>query len=166
MVRPNTERSEDTIVALDFEPKNVNMRIVKSALSSFFETKHSHDETDRFNLVLFRGNPSYLEDFTFKKEYLLSLVKEDTEHMNTVPVESVLFMSLTFLIEVYKRVGNKFFRIIILTDQDMKPVSKEFMVQDLLSITKEMPVYIDIVRMNVKDGKDENESLQRRRLDV
>jgi hypothetical protein len=158
MVRPNTERSEDTIIALDFDPKNVNMRMVKGGLKAFFEKKHAADKSDRFNLVLFHGNPSYLEDFTFKFEYILSLIDEDPQHINTVPVENVIFMCLTFLIEVFKKVGQKFFRIIILTDQDTKPVTKEFMVQDLLDITKEMPVYIDIVRLNVKQGQeDENE---------
>nr|MDO8117826.1 hypothetical protein [Candidatus Sigynarchaeota archaeon] len=158
MVRPNTERSEDTIIALDFEPKNVNMKKFKGALSTFFAAKRNIDKTDRFNLVLFRANPSYLEDFTFKAEYLLSLIDEDVKHINTIPVENVIFMSLTFLIEVYKRVGNKFFRIIIVTDQDMKPVTSEFMVKDLLDITKEMPVYIDVLRINVQEDKDPNKA--------
>jgi hypothetical protein len=151
-------------VALDFDPKNVNMRVVKGALEKLFETKHAKDNTDRFNLVLFRGNPAYLEDFTFKKDYLLSLVKEDVEDINTVPVESVIFMALTFLIEVYKKVGNKFFRIIIFTDQDMKPVTKEFIVQNLLDITKEMPVYVDIIRLNVKDGTKDDSDAKLRQL--
>jgi hypothetical protein len=159
MVRPNTERSEDTILALDFDPKNVNWKLVKSGIKKFFERKHELDESDRFNLVLFRGNPSYLEDFTFKVEFLLSLIDEDPKSINTIPIENVIFMSLTFLIEVFKKVGQKFFRIIILTDQETKPISKEFMVQDLLDITKEMPVYIDIVRLNVKQGDEpENEA--------
>ncbi|MEX2682314.1 MAG: hypothetical protein Q6373_012005 [Candidatus Sigynarchaeota archaeon] len=158
MVRPNTERSEDTILALDCDPKNVEWKLIKKGIKKFFETKRAIDESDRFNLVLFRGNPSYLEDFTFKIEYLLSLIDEDPKSINAIPIENVIFMSLTFLIEVFKKVGQKFFRIIILTDQDTKPITKEFMVQDLLDITKEMPVYIDIIRLNVKQGdEDENE---------
>lgn len=156
MVNVNLKRSEDTIIALDFHPKNVKMKIVKEALRTFMNTKSNIDSSDRFNLVLFRGNPSYLEDFTFNKEYLLSLIDEDPKHFNTVRVESFIFMALTFLIEVFKNVGNKFYRIIILTDEDMKPVKEEFMVKDLLNITSDMPVYLDIIRMNVKPSNDPN----------
>ncbi|MFX0099583.1 MAG: hypothetical protein ACFFCS_08375 [Candidatus Hodarchaeota archaeon] len=152
----NLNRSEDTIIALDFEPKNVKMKQIKTVLKQFFHKKTAADSSDRYNLVLFRGNPSYLEDFTFKTDYILSLIDEELASANTVPVESCIFMALTFIIEVYKNVGNKFFRIIIITDQDMKPVMTEFMVKDLLAITKEMPVYIDILRLNVKEEKDEN----------
>nr|MDO8118217.1 hypothetical protein [Candidatus Sigynarchaeota archaeon] len=109
MVRPNTERSEDTILALDCDPKNVQWKLVKNGIKKFFEKKHEIDESDRFNLVLFRGNPSYLEDFTFKVEYLLSLIDEDPKSINAIPIENVIFMSLTFLIEVFKKVGQKFF---------------------------------------------------------
>lgn len=154
MVRPNVERSEDTIIALNVDPRNVNVKILREALAGFFKKKHELDNSDRFNLVLFRGNPAYLENFTFKSDYLLSLIKDDVQAINTIPVENIIFMALTFLIDVYKSVGNKFFRIIILTDQDMKHVQNEFMVQDLLGITKEMPVFIDVVRINVKPGDD------------
>nr|MDO8110963.1 hypothetical protein [Candidatus Sigynarchaeota archaeon] len=58
-------------------PENVNFKLIKGGLKKFFEKKRSLDESDRFNLVLFHGNPSYLEDFTFKSEYLLSLIDED-----------------------------------------------------------------------------------------
>ncbi|MHA1683640.1 MAG: vWA domain-containing protein [Promethearchaeota archaeon] len=156
MVRLNVVRSEDTIIALDFYPKNVKLKVVKDALNAFMNKKSQIDNSDRFNLVLFRGNPSYLEDFTYKKEYLLSLINEDPKHFNPVRVESFIFMALTFLIEVFKKVGNKFFRLIILTDQDMKPIEQEFMVKDLLRITRDMPVFIDIIRLNMTEGKDPN----------
>ena len=132
------------------------MKVVKKALASFFKKKRQIDNSDRFNLVLFRGNPSYLEDFTFNSEYLLSLIEEDVENINTIHVENVIFMALTFLIDIYARVGNKFFRIIILTDQDTKDVEREFMVKDLLDITREMPIFIDIVRLNMKPQRDKS----------
>ncbi|MHA1369182.1 MAG: hypothetical protein ACTSRA_05670 [Promethearchaeota archaeon] len=133
------------------------MKIVKNALSHFFKLKSSADSSDRFNIVLVKGNPKYLEDFTYKHEYLMELINEFIEskaNINTIPVENVIYLALTFLIEVYKVVGNKFFRIIILTDQEMKPVKNEFLVENLLSITRDMPVFIDIVRMNVRSDKD------------
>ncbi|MHA1793620.1 MAG: hypothetical protein ACTSVI_13325 [Promethearchaeota archaeon] len=156
MVQLTLKRSEDVIIALDFYPKNIKLRVVKQALSKFLKKKHEIDNSDRFNIVLFRGNPSYLEDFTFNKEYILSLIEGEEKNFKPVRVESFIFMALTFLIEVYKKVGNKFFRIIILTDKDMLPIEQEFMVQDLLAITRDMPVYIDVIRLKVTPDKDKN----------
>ncbi len=150
--------SEDTIILSALSPSVTDVNIVHEALKQFFEKKKEIDYNDRFNGILFtKKNPQYLEDFTLNQDYLLEAIKNLTPHIGEADIAGGIFIALTFLAEVFKKISGKVFRIILLTDSKSIPIPEDhlFFIEDLLDKMKDMPVIMDVVRINTDDPKND-----------
>jgi hypothetical protein len=89
--------SEDTLVFLAVDSNFTSMDAIIKALENFFKLKSSLDPSDRFNIVFFtEKGPMYVEDFTFKWDQLVTLLKKNHDQIVNPNLESGLFIALTF----------------------------------------------------------------------
>jgi hypothetical protein len=148
--------SEDTIVFLAVDSNFTSMDAIVKALENFFKTKSSLDPTDRFNLVFFtEKGPIYVEDFTFKWELLVQLLKDYHEKIVNPSFEDGLFLVLTFILDIYKLVSGKYFRILVIKDGSVPEITKDFLVNDLIDKVKPMPVFLDVLVLGMYDDPDQ-----------
>ncbi len=150
--------SEDTIILSALSPNVTDVNIVYEALKQFFEKKKEIDYNDRFNGILFtKKGPRYLEDFTLNQEYLLNAIQQMIPYIADADISGGIFIALTFLAEVYKKISGKIFRIILLTDAKSIPIPEDhlFFIEDLLDKVKDIPVIMDVIRINTDDPKND-----------
>jgi len=153
-----TTLSEDTLIFNALTLEITDMDQVCEALDHFMKLKKEKDQSDRFNLILFQEyGPNYLNDFTLNPENILMALKTLEPTIVQGNLASGIFVAITFIIEVYKRISQKAFRLIILTDSGSLKIPGKFMpvLDNLIDMVKNMPFYIDIVRINIDDpGED------------
>ncbi|MBN2150403.1 MAG: hypothetical protein JW839_03050 [Candidatus Lokiarchaeota archaeon] len=147
--------SEDTLVFLAVDSNFTSMDAIVKAMEDFFKLKSSLDPSDRFNLVFFTDKgPMYVEDFTFKWEQLLALLKREKEQIVNPSFESGLFLALTFILDIYKLVSGKYFRILVIKDGSVPEITKDFLVNDLIDKVRPMPVFLDVIVLGYYDDPD------------
>jgi hypothetical protein len=147
--------SEDTMVLIATTPSNTDFGPLSKIVVDFFALKQDIDNSDRFNLCAFQNRgPVYLEDFTFNLQYFTKLLRGlDARLVPDPDVIGGIIVAVTFMIDVFKKVGGKTFRLVVLTDRGTPAMdgSKVEITNTLVDQVKELPFILDIVRIGVKD---------------
>ncbi len=152
--------SEDTLVFLAVDSNFTSMDAIVKAMQDFFAHKSSLDPSDRFNIVFFtEKGPMYVEDFTFKWDQLIELLKKNHDQIVNPSFENGLFLALTFILDIYKLVSGKYFRILVIKDGSVPEITKDFLVNDLIDKVRPMPVFLDVIVLGMYDDPD-NEKIQ------
>jgi hypothetical protein len=138
--------SEDTVVFLAVDSKFTEMDAVAKAVGEFFKTKSALDPTDRFNILYYTTKgPIFVEDFTFKTDFLLKLLSQNLDKIEKPVIESGMMLVLTFILNIYKLVSGKYFRILVVKDISGPEITKDAFVNDFLSQVRPMPVFLDVI---------------------
>ena len=142
------KKSEDCLIFYGFSPEVTKLRHVYDSIEDFMKTKHIIDPSDRFNLILFlKDGPNYLDHFTFDPEYILSTLKSLSKGITRPNIAGGIFIAITFIIEVYKKISEKIFRLIILLDEGAYEIPDDYLpaLEELIKKVKDMPFFIDTV---------------------
>jgi hypothetical protein len=149
-------RSEDTLIFMALSPEVTNINTILDAVTQFAKDKQQKDSTDRFNLITFMENgPVYFEDFSYNYDYLISTMRQYIPKMAEQNVAGGVMVAITFIIDVFKLVGGKCFRLIILTDKNTPNCRNIEVVQDLINRVIEFPFFIDVVRIGTSDPRED-----------
>jgi len=157
-------RSEDTLIFYGLSPKKTKIGAVQKALKQFFDKKKSMDSSDRFNIIFFKESaPHYLEDFTLNSDHILNTLKSFKKKIVDANIGGGIFVAITFIIDVFKRIGEKCFRLIVLTDEGSSKISKQLVpvIENLIEKVKDMPFFIDAITISKSET---NEDLELTRL--
>ena len=141
-------KSEDCLIFYGLTPEVTKLKQVYSSLDAFMKNKQSRDLSDRFNLIAFeKDGPFYLEDFTFDSELILQNLKSMSKNFGRANIAGGIFIAITFIIEVYKKISEKTFRLIIVIDDGAYKIPSHYMtaLEELIKKVKDMPFFIDIV---------------------
>jgi len=153
-------RSEDVLIFYGLTPKVTKIKPVLKALNNFFEQKKEIDPSERFNVIMFLENaPNYLEGFTLNSEHILKVLKQNKKKMVRANIGGGIFVAITFIIDVFKKIGGKCFRLIILTDEGSGKVAEEHVrvLEQLIEQVRDMPFYIDVIHISSKENKEDRE---------
>ena len=145
------------------------MEPIYNALKHFFETKKSIDYSSRFNIILFQEDgPNYLESFTLNAENILIALKSLEPIIVKANIGGGIFVAVSFIIDVFKKVSEKTFRLIILTDSGTPIIGKLYMpvLQNLINQVKDMPFFIDIIRLNIDDVDEDKKLMDLAKLQI
>jgi hypothetical protein len=151
-------RSEDTLLFLGLTPKVTKIKPVYNMLSEFATLKQSTDLSDRFNIILFQEiGPLYLNDFTLTFDNVLNLLKEYEKKLVRANVAGGIFVALTFILDVYRKISDKAFRLIMFSDKGSLKIPDYYIpvLYDLIDNVKDMPLYIDILRLGSVDYEED-----------
>ncbi|MEJ2251768.1 MAG: hypothetical protein P8Y70_06475 [Candidatus Lokiarchaeota archaeon] len=158
----NTQ-SEDTLIFNGLSPHITNMDVVYKAIENFCELKKAADPSERFNIILFQEDgPNFLQDFTLNPDHILIALKSLEPVIVRSNIAGGIFVAVTFIIDVFKRISQKTFRLIVLTDEGSLKIPIQYMpaLENLVDKVKDMPFFIDIIRLNTEDS-EEDEKLMR-----
>jgi len=147
-------RSEDCLIFNGLTPKITKFNRAYEAIAAFMKKKQAIDVSDRFNFITFQETgPSYLNHFTFEPELILNTLKKMERKIVRANMAGGIFLAITFIIDVYKRISEKVFRLIILADDGSHKIPFHYLpvLEDLIEKVKEMPFYIDVIRINAED---------------
>lgn len=150
--------SEDTIILFGITPGMTNFQKVHTALKVFMKEKKEIDYNDRFNIIFFtKEGPKYFEDFTLKPSYLLDTLSEHQSEIIKADIAGGIFIAAMYVVEVFKRISGKCFRMIILSDGESKKIPDKQMpfLSDLLEKITDMPFIMDAVRIDGEDPRDD-----------
>jgi hypothetical protein len=142
------KKSEDCLIFYAFTPEVTKLKYVQTAIADFMKNKQIIDPSDRFNLILFLGDgPNYLDNFTFDPEIILNTLKSLNKEIATPNIAGGIFIAITFIIEVYKKISEKIFRLVILLDEGAYEIPDEYLpaLEELIKKVKDMPFFIDTV---------------------
>lgn len=142
------KKSEDCLIFYGFTPEITKFRQVYDSIATFMKNKQFIDPSDRFNLILFlKDGPNYLDNFTFDPEYILSTLKSLSKDITATNIAGGIFIAITFIIEVYKKISEKIFRLIILLDEGAYEIPDDYLpaLEELIKKVKDMPFFIDAV---------------------
>jgi hypothetical protein len=155
--------SEDTLIFNGLTPQITDMQTVYNAIENFCELKKDSDSSERFNIIIFQEDgPNYLQDFTLNPDHILIALKSLEPVIVRANIAGGIFVAVTFIIDVFKKISQKTFRLIVLTDEGSLKIPRQYMpaLENLIDKVKDMPFFIDIIRINV-DDRDEDEKLMR-----
>ena len=147
-------RSEDTLIFNGLTPGVTDFALVYDALKEFLEKKQTMDHSDRFNVILFQEDgPNYLEEFTLNPDNVLIAMKSLEPMLARANVAGGIMVAITFIIDVFKKISDKCFRLIILTDEGSYKIPEQYVpvLENLIDQVKDMPFIIDIIRVKVND---------------
>ncbi|MGV9200638.1 MAG: hypothetical protein ACOC44_19535 [Promethearchaeia archaeon] len=151
-------QSEDTLIFCGLTPEITKMSQIYEALEHFCKIKKKKDVSDRFNIILFQEDgPNYLEQFTLKPENILIALKSLEPVMVRANIAGGIMVAITFIIDVFKRIPEKTFRLIILTDKGSLKIPKKYIpvLNNLIDKVKDMPFFIDVVRLDIDDPRED-----------
>lgn len=143
-------KSEDCLIFYALTPEITKLRQVYSIIGNFMQNKQSIDLSDRFNLIWFQDDgPNYLDNFTFDPEYISKTLKSLGKNITKANIAGGVFIAITFIIEVFKKISEKFFRLLILVDDGAYEIPDEYLpaLEELIKKVKDMPFFIDIILM-------------------
>ena len=147
-------RSEDVLIFNGLTPKITKMSRAYDAIADFMRKKQSIDVSDRFNFISFQeSGPSYLDHFTFEPELILNTLKSFERKNVRANLAGGIFVAITFIIDVFKKISEKVFRLIILADDGSHKIPFHYLpvLEDLIEKVKDMPFFIDVIRVNAED---------------
>lgn len=147
-------KSEDTLLFIALTPKLVKIKPIYKFLIEFAEKKQSVDFSSRFNVILFQENgPVYLDDFTLSFDNALNLLKKYEGKIVRANIAGGILLAATFIIQVYKKISDKAFRLIILMDKGSLNIPDVYLpvLYELLDKIKDMPFYLDILKLGERD---------------
>ncbi len=143
-------KSEDCLIFYALTPEITKLRQVYNIIGDFMQSKQSIDPSDRFNLIWFQDDgPNYLDNFTFDPEYISKTLKSLGKYVTKANIAGGIFIAITFIIEVFKKISEKFFRLLILVDDGAYEIPDEYLpaLEELIKKVKDMPFFIDIILM-------------------
>jgi len=96
-----------------------------------------------------------LDEFTLEPKHVLNALKKLESELGKARIAGGIFKSLSFIIQVFKTISEKCFRVIILTDAGTHPLPKEYLtnLNEIIDNVFVFPCIIDIIRINVEDKK-------------
>ena len=147
-------RSEDTLIINALTPGITEMDPVYNALTNYTNIKKDNDKSSRFNIIFFQEDgPNYLESFTLNPEYITSTLKSLEPVIVEGNVGGGLFLGIAMIIDVFKKISEKRFRLLILTDSGTPKIAKLYMpvLETMIDQIKNMPLVIDFVRIDVNE---------------
>ena len=156
-------RSEDCLILFGLTPEFSKVRLVYKALGEFMKNKQSIDPSDRFNLILFQEKgPKYLDQFTFEPSNILDTYRSLSSKIIKANLAGGIFIATTFIIDVFKKISEKVFRLIILTDDEAHKIPSQYLpaLEDLIRKVKDMPFFIDVIRIGKKDLEERDKLLK------
>ena len=142
------KKSEDCLIFYAFTPEVTKLKNTEEAIADFMKSKQMIDPSDRFNLIVFlKDGPNYLDNFTFDPENILKTLRSLSKEITTPNIAGGIFIAITFIIEVYKKISEKIFRLIILLDEGAYEIPDEYLpaLEELIKKVKDMPFFIDTV---------------------
>ena len=143
-------KSEDCLIFYALTPEITKLRSVYDIIGNFMQSKQSIDPSDRFNLIWFQEDgPNYLDHFTFDSEYILKTLKSLGKNIARANIAGGVFIAITFIIEVFKKISEKFFRLLILVDEGAHEIPESFLpaLEELIKKVRDMPFFVDIIFM-------------------
>lgn len=143
-------KSEDCLIFYAFTPEITKFRQVSKSIADFMRNKQLLDPSDRFNLIAFlTDGPNYLDHFTFDPDYILKTLKSLNKDVSRANVAGGIFIAITFIIEVFKKISEKFFRLLILVDDGAYEIPDDLLpvLEELIKKVKDMPFFIDTILM-------------------
>jgi rubrerythrin len=143
-------KSEDCLIFYALTPEITKLRQVDNIIGEFMNNKQSIDPSDRFNLIWFQEDgPNYLDHFIFDPDYILKTLKSLGKNITKANIAGGVFIAITFIIEVFKKISEKFFRLLILVDDGAYEIPDEYLpaLEELIKKVKDMPFFIDIILM-------------------
>lgn len=149
-------KSEDCLIFYGFTPEITKMRHVFGPIAEFMKNKQITDPSDRFNLIVFQHDgPNYLDHFTFDQEHILKTLKSMSGDITNANIAGGIFIAITFIIEVYKKISEKIFRLLILIDDGAYDIPFEYLppIEELIKVVKDMPFFIDIIRVGTPNSE-------------
>ncbi len=149
-------KSEDCLIFYGFTPEITKMRQVFSSIADFMKNKQLTDPSDRFNLIVFQHDgPNYLDHFTFDQELILKTLKSMSGDITNANIAGGIFIAITFIIEVYKKISEKIFRLLILIDEGAYDIPSDYLppIEELIKVVKDMPFFIDVVRIGLPNSE-------------
>ncbi|MHA1438177.1 MAG: hypothetical protein ACTSPD_11420 [Promethearchaeota archaeon] len=156
-------RSEDTLIFFGLTPGITNSAPIFQAIENFCYKKQEIDPSDRFNVIFFeeRG-PNYLDEFTLNIDNIMIALKSMEPMFVKANVGSGILTAITFCIDVFKRISEKCFRLIIILDSGSLRIRKTRLtvIYDLINKVNYMPFYMDIIRIN-DNNAEEGEKLKK-----
>jgi len=141
-------KSEDCLIFYALTPQITKLRSVYDTIGEFMHNKQSIDPSDRFNLIWFqKDGPNYLDHFIFDPEYILKTLKTLGKNIQRANIAGGIFIAITFIIEVFKKISEKFFRLLILVDEGAYEIPESFLpaLEELIKKVKDMPFFVDII---------------------
>ncbi|MHA2340099.1 MAG: vWA domain-containing protein [Candidatus Hodarchaeales archaeon] len=143
-----TSKSEDCLIFYAFTPEFTKYKQVSTAISEFMKNKQISDPSDRFNLIVFlEDGPNYLDHFTFDPELILKTLKSLGKDISKANIAGGIFIAISFIIEVFKKISEKFFRLLILVDDGAYEIPDNILpaLESLIKRVKDLPFFIDTV---------------------
>ncbi|GAB4315837.1 MAG: hypothetical protein Kow0069_17810 [Promethearchaeota archaeon] len=148
-------KSEDSLVFLAVSPGPTYAGVIR-AVEKFFRRKQEIDPQDRFNFVAFReSGPVYFEDYTYSIDHVSSTLAQIGPELATPNLAGGIFVAVTFIIDVFKIVGGKCFRLVVVVDDGAPRLTKEEVLADLLYQVRDMPFIMDVVRLGRCDDVED-----------
>jgi len=157
-------QSEDILILNTLTPGITAMKPIYDAISMFCQIKKSLDKSCRFNIVFFQDDgPNYLENFTLNPEYIINAIQTLEPVIVGGNIGGGIFLAISIIIDVFKKVSEKSFRLIILTDSGSPKISRLYIpvLETMIYQIRNMPFFIDIIRI---DARDEEEDAKLMRL--
>ncbi|TFF95618.1 MAG: hypothetical protein EU544_02370 [Promethearchaeota archaeon] len=155
---PGKVRSEDTLIFNALTPKISKMKYFYEALEEFFKKKKAEDPSDRFDFIVFEElGPNYFENFTLNIDHVLLALQSLEPGMVRANVAGGIFTAITFIIDVFKKISEKCFRLIIFTDAGTLKIPESYLpaLQGLIDQVKDMPFFMDVIRINIDDPRED-----------
>ncbi|MHA2088886.1 MAG: hypothetical protein ACW972_11445, partial [Promethearchaeota archaeon] len=110
-------KSEDCLIFYAFTPEFTKYKQVSTAISEFMKNMQISDPSDRFNLIVFlKDGPNYLDHFSFDPKLISKTLKSLGKDISKANIAGGIFIAISFIIEVFKKISEKFFRLLILVD--------------------------------------------------
>jgi len=150
-------KSEDCLIFYGFTPEIIKLKQVYHAIEDFIKIKQVNDPSDRFNLIIFQEDgPNYLDHFTFDPDHILNTLKSLKNNIVRANVAGGIFIAITFIIEVFKKISEKTFRLVILVDEGTYEIPEEYVppIEELIKVVKDFPFFIDIIRIGIGDSEE------------
>ncbi|MFW9894362.1 MAG: vWA domain-containing protein [Candidatus Thorarchaeota archaeon] len=141
-------KSEDCLIFYALTPEYTKFKHVSPAISEFMKSKQLSDPSDRFNLIVFlKDGPNYLDNFTFDPDHILKTLKSFGKDIDKANIAGGIFIAISFIIEVFKKISEKFFRLLILVDDGAYEIPDNILpaLESLISRVKDLPFFIDTV---------------------
>ncbi|TFG06919.1 MAG: hypothetical protein EU539_06390 [Promethearchaeota archaeon] len=156
-------KSEDTLILYALTPGLSHMASVYEALSLFSNLKKSTDPSNRFNIIFFQEDgPNFLESFTLNPDYIIMALKSLEPVIVKGNVGGGIFLSISIIIDVFKKVSEKSFRLIVLSDSGSPKIAPLYMpiLESMTELIKCMPFTIDVVRVGTHDGEEDTKLMR------
>lgn len=160
-------RSEDCLIFYGLTPEVTKPRQVYNAIADFMKNKQDIDPSDRFNLIVFlQDGPNYLDHFTFDPDHILKTLKSLSSDITRANIAGGIFIAITFIIEIFKKISEKIFRLVILVDEGAHEIPDDYILplEELIKTVKDMPFFIDIIRIGKQESKESEKLMKLAKL--